>query len=201
MKKDTYARLLAKRKLRTKEDVTISKDNNCYSCHNKATVYLDGDIEDVCAGLQSQYSKCISSISEENALTISNYIKTMRTEINLSDSYRKDTVKLLCIFSKFNNDKSFMVVMRTDILAFLDSFRTTDTIDPMHRWIGTYNIYRTLLVRFFKWLYFPDIELGKRPMHKIIQNIPGLRRKEKTSLLYTISLLIELSLNYDLLHV
>jgi len=102
----------------------------------------------------------------------------MRTEINLSDSYRKDTVKLLCIFSKFKNDKSFMVVMRTDILAFLDSFRTTDTIDPMHRWIGTYNIYRTLLVRFFKWLYFPDIELGKRPMHKIIQNIPGLRRKE-----------------------
>jgi len=102
----------------------------------------------------------------------------MRTEINLSDSYRKDTVKLLCIFSKFKNDKSFMVVMRTDILAFLDSFRRNETIDPMHRWIGTYNIYRTLLVRFFKWLYFPDIELGKRPMHKIIQNIPGLRRKE-----------------------
>jgi len=71
-----------------------------------------------------------------------------------------------------------MVVMRTDILAFLDSFRRNETIDPMHRWIGTYNIYRTLLVRFFKWLYFPDIELGKRPMHKIIQNIPGLRRKE-----------------------
>jgi len=89
LKKDTYATLLAKRKSRTKEDVTIIKDNNYYNCHNKATVYLDGDIEDVCAGLQSQYSKCLSSISEENAFTISNYIKTMRTEINLSDSYRK----------------------------------------------------------------------------------------------------------------
>jgi hypothetical protein len=162
LKKGTYAALLAKRKSRTKEDVTISKDNNCHSCHNKATVYLDGDIEDVCAGLQPEYSKCLSSISEENALTISNYIKTMRTKINLSDSYRKDTVKLLCIFSKFNNDKSFMVVIRTDILAFLNSFRRTETIDPMHRWIGTYNIYRTPLVRFFKWLYFPDIELSKR---------------------------------------
>jgi len=50
MKKDTYATLLAKRKSRTKEAVTTSKDDNCYSCHNKATVYLDGDIEDVCAG-------------------------------------------------------------------------------------------------------------------------------------------------------
>ena len=145
MKKDTYATLLGRRQSRTKGDIAINNDNNCYSYHNNATVYLDSNIKDVCEGLQPQYSKCLSSISMENALTISNYIKTMRTDINLSDNYRKDTIKLLCIFSKFNNDKSFRVATRTDILAFLDSFRRTEAIDPMHRWIGTYNVYRTLL--------------------------------------------------------
>jgi integrase len=46
--------------------------------------------------------------------------------------------------------------------------------------IGTYNIYRIHLLHFFKWLYYPDIEAGKRPKPQIIQNIPQLKRKEKS---------------------
>jgi hypothetical protein len=51
---------------------------------------------------------------------------------------------------------------RTDVLEFLDSFCKTETQDPLHKWIGTYNTFRMHLVRFFKWLYSPDIELSKR---------------------------------------
>jgi integrase len=50
----------------------------------------------------------------------------------------------------------------------------------MHKWIGTYNTYRIHLLRFFKWLYNPDIEPGKRTKPEIIQNIPKLKRKEKS---------------------
>jgi integrase len=104
----------------------------------------------------------------------------MRTEVNLSDNYRKDLIKLLSIFSKFNKNKPFNIVTRSDILAFLHSFRKDGTTDQMHRWIGTYNTYRIHLLRFFKWLYFPDIEPAKRPKPEIIRNIPGLKRKEKS---------------------
>jgi hypothetical protein len=45
-------------------------------------------------------------------------------------------------------------------LAFLDSYQT-DASDPLHKWIGTYNLYRTIFVTFFKWLHYPDIKPKK----------------------------------------
>jgi hypothetical protein len=77
----------------------------------------------------------------------------MRTEVNLSDNYRKDIIKLLSIFSKFNKNNPFNIVTKSDILAFLNSFRRNETTDQMHRWIGTSNTYRIHLLRFFKWLF------------------------------------------------
>ena len=52
--------------------------------------------------------------------------------------------------------------------------------DPLHKWIGTYNIYRMHLLRFFKWLYFPDIEPNKRSKPPFLENIPKIKRKEKS---------------------
>ncbi len=50
----------------------------------------------------------------------------------------------------------------------------------MHKWIGTYNLFRVYLLRFFKWLYYPDIEPRKRPKPSVVENLPHLRRKEKS---------------------
>ncbi len=65
---------------------------------------------------------------------------------------------------------------RYDVLIFLDSFRKPEASDPLHKWIGTYNLFRTYLLRFFKWLYYPEIESDKRPVENILQ----LKRKEKS---------------------
>ena len=35
-------------------------------------------------------------------------------------------------------------------------------------------------MRFFKWLYYPDIEPDKRSKPVVIENIPKLKRKEKS---------------------
>jgi integrase len=67
---------------------------------------------------------------------------------------------------------------REQIFEFLDRLRKPEASDPLHKWIGTYNIYRMHIVRFFKWLYYPDIEPQKRPKPSVIENIPRLRRKE-----------------------
>jgi integrase len=50
----------------------------------------------------------------------------------------------------------------------------------MHKWIGTYNLFRIYLLRFFKWIYYPDIEPGKRPRPSAVENIAQLKRKEKS---------------------
>jgi integrase len=108
------------------------------------------------------------------------YIATMKNEVNLSDNYRKDLIEVLVRFSKYNDNRPFKDLTRANIIAFLDTYRKTETQDPMHKWIGTYNIYRIYLLRFFKWLYYPDIEPSKRPKPSVIENIAQLKRKEKS---------------------
>jgi hypothetical protein len=86
-----------------------AKDTNNNNIYNEGrynyntNVFLDRKIEDVTAGLRPESYKILYKISyssEENALTIVNYILAMKTEINPSDNYRKDNIKLLYIFSK-----------------------------------------------------------------------------------------------------
>ena len=141
---------------------------------------LDRNIEDVTSGLRPEFSRDLHNISEDNALTIGNYIQAVRVEINLSDHYRADIIRLLCTLSQYNNNHPFNAMSRDDIISFLESYRKPEESDPMHRWIGTYNIYRMHLIRFFKWLYYPDLEPDKRPKPEVIQNISRLKRKEQS---------------------
>jgi integrase len=142
-------------------------------------------IVSVTLGLWPSISRLLRGLScEENVSTIIDYIQAMRIEINLSDSYRSINIVVLCKFSQFvtrdRNNKVFKTMTREDILSFLDSFRRSEIADPMHKWIGTYNLYRMTLSKFFKWLYYPDVEPDKRPNPPVIENIPQLKRKEKS---------------------
>jgi integrase/recombinase XerD len=141
---------------------------------------LDRKIEDTAAGLPVYYTKELHSISEGNAAIIVEYIAAMKSEVNLSDHYRRDVIVALCRYSKLSNDKPFKDSTRTDVIAFLDRFRKPESADPLHKWVGTYNIYREHLLRFFKWLHSPDIEPKKRSKPSIVDNIPELKRKEKS---------------------
>jgi integrase len=139
---------------------------------------LDRKIDDICAGLQDSYAKGLRSLSiESNIVSIVNYIYALKTEINLALNYRRDLIRFLPRFSGYVN-KNFKDVTRDDTISFLEGFRKTETQDPMHKWIGTYNLYRIHLLRFFKWLYSPDLEPDKRLKPSVVDNIPELKRKE-----------------------
>jgi integrase/recombinase XerD len=145
---------------------------------NSKSAILDRKIEETAGGLPASFSRSLRIISEENAATIIDYIAAVRIEVNLSDHYRKDLIEILSRFARSTGNKHFKDVTRNDIISFLDSFRKIDTADPLHKWIGTYNIYRMHLLRFFKWLYSPDIEPSKRLKPTLVENIPKIRRKE-----------------------
>lgn len=95
--------------MNTGEGIAINNDNHSgiyYNNNNNNTVTsLERDIEDVCVDLQPQFSKYLHNTVNRNVFVIVNYINAMRTEVNLSDNYRKDIIKLLSIFSKFNQNK------------------------------------------------------------------------------------------------
>jgi integrase len=131
-------------------------------------------------------SRCLGLVqrmlpaNRDNVLSICDYIQSLKSEINPSNNYRRDVIDLLCKFSAFSNNKSFKEITREDVVSFLDSFRKIESIDPLHKLIGTYNTYAIHLTRFFKRLYNPDIEPDKRPKPEVVQNLPQLKRKEKS---------------------
>jgi|SRR5215208_2553068 len=137
----------------------------------------------VTEGLPAGYAerlKLVSQVFQDNALIICNYIMAMKTKINPSDNYRRTNVAILTKLSKFfRNQKSFNQIGREDVLSFLDILRKPESSDPLHKWVGTY-LHRIQLIRFFKWLYYPDIEPGKRPKPSVVENIPQLKRKEQS---------------------
>ena len=107
-----------------------------------------------------------SELSSENALTICDYIIAMKREVNPRHNTIKTTIQFLAELSKtVGIDKKFNDMMATneDVLLYLDSCRKTENDYPLHKWIGTYNIKRIILFRFFKWLQYPDVaNSGKR---------------------------------------
>jgi hypothetical protein len=147
-------------------------------CH--LGIAIERKIQDMPSGLKPEYFRLYYTISEDNILTLGNYIQALRIEVNPSDQYRRDVIKLMCTFSQYNNNHHFSTMGRDDIISFLESYRRSEVSDPMHRWIGTYNQYRIHLIRFFKWLYYPALDPKKRPKPDVIQNIPQLKRKEQS---------------------
>jgi integrase/recombinase XerD len=144
---------------------------------------FDRKMDLVTEGLQRQHVNRLKALSSvDNRKTIVNFILSMRSESNLSDNHKINYLSCLCRLSQFHGttNKTYKEMSREDVLLFLDSFRKAESVDPLHKWIGTYNLYRTLLQHFFKWLHFPDLEPAKRPKPSIMDNIPPLKRKEQS---------------------
>ena len=109
----------------------------------------------------------------------------MKSEINPRRTYVKYTIQFLAELSRcIGVEKSFKDI-RADILHYLDRSRKPEDQDPLHKWIGSYNVKRIILIRFFKWLYYPLCNPQKRTEFsaterkpECIMDIPKLKRKE-----------------------
>jgi hypothetical protein len=92
-------------------------------------------------------------LSKENALTLSEYAIAMKREINPRYNYVRYTIQFLSELSRtVGISRKFIDMTREDILSYLDKSRKLENEDPLHKWIGSYNIRCVILFRFFKWL-------------------------------------------------
>jgi integrase/recombinase XerD len=132
----------------------------------------------VLEGLEPRFYGLIKSCGN-NAQTIINYSNSLRNEISLSRNYERNNINTLAYLSKFHSNKKFKEMDKDDILLFLSSKRKDEVIDPLHRWIATYNLYIITLARFFKWLYHPNLSPKERPKPSCVE-IQKLRRKEQS---------------------
>ena len=118
-------------------------------------------------------------LTQDNAPVISSYFKAFGNEINLSDNYKRINLTTLVYLSRFHYNKKFKEMAKEDIILYLNSLRKNDSVDPLHSWVSTYNLYLIVLTRFFKWLYYPDLSPKERIKPACV-NIPTLKRKEQS---------------------
>ncbi len=120
-------------------------------------------------------------------MTVCEYIIAMKREINPRYNYVRYTIQFLSETSRtVGINKKFIDMTRDDILSYLDKSRKPEDEDPLHKWIGSYNVRCVILFRFFKWLYYPNISNPKKRNElssqenrpECILGIPQLRRKE-----------------------
>ena len=91
--------------------------------NNNRPLFFERKIDEVTAGLRPEYSRLLYALPVQNTLSIADYILSMKTEVNLSDNYRQDVIKLLCKISKYhNNKKSFKTMTRKILFHFLKVF-------------------------------------------------------------------------------
>lgn len=142
---------------------------------------FDRKLDIVTAGARPYIKQhLLTRIPRENCITIVNYMLAMQTEVGPSERYRIDTIYKLKQLAHFHNPKSFKDMTRQDIIDFLDRLRKPESVDPLHQWIGSYEINRIILLRFFRWLYYEKVVVphSKRPKPAVIENIPRITRKE-----------------------
>ena len=81
---------------------------------------LARNINLITKGLPPAYANRLYKISYDNALAITDFILSLRTEINLSNHHIMNNIMALTLLSKFhNNEKSFREMTRDDILSYL----------------------------------------------------------------------------------
>ena len=140
---------------------------------------FEGKIQLALEGLNPSIRRSLLGISKRNSAYIIGYIiNELKRENNASVNYVRMNIYAIVDLVKHCKKSDMRIITREDVIAYLDSLKKTETQDPMHKWIGTHSLHRVILSKFFKWLYFSDIEQKKRPKPNVVENIPKYKRKE-----------------------
>lgn len=113
---------------------------------------FDRKFDMITEGIDAFVIKKLRNLSEANINTITTFMLAINTESNPSNSYRQQLVLRLCELGKFVNYEEFKQITREVLIQFMDKFRKPEAVDQLHKWVGTYNFFLVLLVKFFRWL-------------------------------------------------
>ena len=94
--------------------------------------------------------KRLSALSPQNTQCILSFLDSLTIEINASSNHKMNYIGVLCRLSRFHNSLLFTDMTRDYIVSFLSSARKPEESVPLHKWIGTYNLYRHPVNKIFQ---------------------------------------------------
>jgi integrase len=155
--------------------------------NNDNLIDLEKRMELLTKGYSSYYNSLFKKLSMENrgnAKILYDFLETEYNIQNVKHSTIVTHVKAICLFNEYLNYKDFEKITKEDIIYYLSSLRKTESDDPTHKWIGTYNTRQMVLNKFFRWLYNHhqnnESDHEKWITSPYMQGIKQLSRKEKS---------------------
>ena len=127
------------------------------------------------------YYERLDRVFKKQKYVICDYMIALATEMKMSDNYRQSILNTVITLAKSLPKKAFKDFTRADVVAYMNHFKKGESEDPKHRWISTYNANLVNVIKFFRWLYSPDIGPKERPRPAVVQNLPRFKRKEISS--------------------
>jgi len=119
--------------------------------------------------------------NRQNAELLCDFIIAETDAQNIKTSTKLTHIKIIYWFSRYLNHKNFQLITREDIRDYLNSIRKTESIDPTHKWIGTFNTRQMILSKFFRWFYNKlEFDSKKWINPACMEGIRQLRRKERS---------------------
>jgi integrase/recombinase XerD len=150
-------------------------------------VKIKQQIIEATSGLNNHYvSMMVERMSVINADLLARFIILNRKDSIIAINTIAMYIDGIVYLENFHRHKDLDKMDKNDIVAFLDSYRKSETVDPLHKWVATYNIRLMVISKFFRWLYSSQHDrLAKMTTTEKIElpinGIKRLKRKEKSS--------------------
>ena len=177
---------MANHRLLSNSSITIIGATSNTSNTIKHTL-LEEKINLITDGLLPFFKTVLTTrFSSQNANTVCDYIIANRRENNVGTHTIRTKIQTLVNFSEFIGvgkqfRKASDKITKKDVQVFLDHYRKDERADPLHKWIGSYNLKRIILIQFFKWLYDPNnLEPRNRKTPDVVAGIKQYKRKEES---------------------
>ena len=105
----------------------------------------------------------------------------MKTEINPSDNYRCDSIRILYTFSKYHENKSFKPITREDIISFLDrdKIKILSKLHGKKQSNDQFILVSTQVVEAGVDISFSHVYREKAPLDSMIQVMGRLNRESE----------------------
>ncbi len=129
--------------------------------------------------------KKMSSANLQNTKIFYEFLITEHNNQNVRFNTTLTHIKILSLFYEFLHYKDFEKITKNDVMDFLNSSRKTESDDPTHKWIGTYNTRQMTISKFIRWLYNlyqnNEIDQKKWITPSCMEGIKQFPRKEKSA--------------------
>jgi integrase/recombinase XerD len=122
----------------------------------------------------------LTEFPDDNKLVVADFLNDFVIRENVTYGTKRVYIHNLLYLSRHLKHKPFKLVTRDDILSYLQTLRRPLSADVKQKWINTHNNRLVIYLKFFKWLYFPDLAAKERPTPDVVKDLPLLKKKEKT---------------------